>query len=116
MVAVHRQAPYQKRVEQFDCDACKGNEFLRQTWGCDEPTADPLFEIPCKGGREGIHQCPSKLVGDDGEAWEAVWLHGAWPENRPYSGGIYDQPAKYVEQMRILDIMKSLIDKEQGDG
>lgn len=100
------------------CRLCRkdGSPTLRADWGCDGPTSQPQLFIPCvrcdgtnelcalcEGqGFEAIHRCP--YANDIGEAQEFLLLHAAWPGTLPMAGGIYDQPAIYVDAMRLLDV------------
>ena len=60
-----------------DCRQCVTSESLRKQWGCDSPTAEPMFWINpcpwcnggtdhcthCEGdGRIGIHRCPNTMA------------------------------------------------------
>lgn len=99
------------------CRICKkqGSSLLRADWGCDVPTTQPQFFIPCvrcdgsdsecelcKGeGFEAIHECPYRS--GLGPAAELLELHKTWPGTLPLAGGLFDQPALYLDCMRFLD-------------
>lgn len=82
---------------------------------CEIPQDQPWCYIPCAcGGR--LEECPScqgrgwepifvcPLTLQDAETSELVSLYAQWPGALLRAGGIYDQPAGYVEAMRILDM------------
>jgi hypothetical protein len=45
----------------------------------------------------------------DAGAVEARLLHRAYPQALPFAGGLYDQPAVYVQAMRTLDRAEALM-------
>lgn len=125
-----RQHIFEPRPLANDCRYCRNPQFssLRAEWGCDAPTPFPQLVIPCVrcrgydpdcevcGGsdRESLYDCPSRLVASvRGEILEAVALHVHWPTALPFAGGLYDQPAQYVEAMQVLDSATALIEQTQ---
>lgn len=114
---------------EHDCRTCTRSELAKREWGCLERTERPQLWIPCVvcgqeeerckecggSGWEAIHRCPYALV--DAATWELVYLHAHWPAVLPYAGGLYEQPAAYVQAMRLLDAavgrMREVMREEQ---
>jgi hypothetical protein len=100
-----------------NCKACRGQggQAKRKEWGCERKSQgqEPQFTIPCsvclgsgcrecKDGQQPIWRCPLAIV--DPGAVEARLLHHVYPQALPFGGGLCDQPAAYVQAMRILDL------------
>lgn len=71
----------------------------------------------CKGhGQVDLYRCPQATI--DAEVWSAIsayrWLkeHGVLP----LSGGLYDQPAIFVQSVNIIDNERHEIDKLRREG
>jgi hypothetical protein len=93
-----------------DCSQCHEPE-IRKQWGCDEPTAEPLFWLEpcpfCAGKQQAcahcdgtnkvaMHRCPNALatqVERDMLTAAALVEHGVLPEE----GGFQDQAATFCQ-------------------
>jgi len=100
------------------CSACRQRDDLRREWGCEEKSANAQLWIPCLhchgeshecsnchgSGREAIHRCPNAIV----EQWaiDAVLMYRYWPDALPFSGGMLEQPHRYVRAMMLCDFAK----------
>ena len=60
-----------------------------------------------------IDECPNRLY--DGSSIEAVVAHSGWPATLARAGGLYDQPAAYVDAMRLLDNAMGVIERTKND-
>lgn len=114
MAAAVAAAPKGEGFEQ-SCARCHDPE-LRRRWGCDEPTAEPVFHLRpcpfCQGQREDcpscqgtnqmpIHRCPHKLA----TRRELDVVHGCALVEcgvLPDPGGWHDQPATFVAAHPIV--------------
>jgi hypothetical protein len=72
---------------------------------------------PVEFDGEKLLRCPRRLLLDDpwyvNEIW---WLYAKYVDGiLPEHGGLYDQPAKYLAVMRILDSAKSGADSEKQE-
>lgn len=68
-------------------------------WPEDGP---PPYEIEVLGQTVGTHTCPRKLVTPT--SWEWIRLHNFYRRGHlPFSGGLYEQPARFVDAMSLLD-------------
>ena len=126
-MAINGQSFFESVPVDHDCKICSRNNIARQDWGCDEPTESVQCYIPCVrcaqtnancelcggDGWESIHRCPYSLC--DKFTWELMALHCRWPETLLHEGGVYDQPAVYVNAMRILDGADGKIQKIKDD-
>lgn len=96
---------------------------MRAEWGCDAPTEHPQLFVPCACagakdecqacggvGLEPLHRCPNVLI--DAQAIRLLELHRLWPGTMPQAGGLYDQPALYVDAMLFLDRACSRMERE----
>jgi hypothetical protein len=112
---------------RHDCRVCtrKAYEDLRAQWGCDGPTAWEQFFLPCAcGGEDGcqvcagtglepVHECPNRLL--SAGVIPLLELHRVWPQVLPLAGGLYDQPAAYVQAMRLLDQAEARMKREMQE-
>jgi hypothetical protein len=87
-------------------------------WGCDVPTTEAQLTIPCvrcdgvdascalcQGtGFEELHDCPRARLERDPLALELFSLSATYPAALACAGGLYDQPARYVQAMRIIAV------------
>lgn len=101
------------------CQTCrKANATaVRAEWGCDTRTREAQLWIPCvrcdgqspdcklcRGtGYESLHDCPWKLLEGDQDALQLYALHATYPAALPRAGGLYDQPARYLSAMRLIE-------------
>lgn len=111
-----------------DCGACRGKNGAerRSRWGCDQETEEAQLWVPCqfcdlapegkdcptcKGlGHVPIRRCPlSILTADHAELFRLVSLY---PTALPYAGGIYDQPAIYLEAVSVIRAAEAHLDRE----
>jgi len=111
----HRKSWWECFELPHDCRICAREPEAKEAWGCTEPSEELQLWIPCEScdgltegcqtcagqGWEPIHRCPLAIL--DPLAVELVALHRHWPGTLPYEGGVYEQPALYVEAMRYLD-------------
>jgi hypothetical protein len=123
VVAVHGKSFFESAPVFHDCTVCKRDEVSREEWGCDAPTEDPQFTIPCVycnqvdpecescggDGWEHIHRCPYSVC--DEVTWELMALYRSWPGTMHSSGGVYEQHAGYLNAMRVIDVAMSRMDK-----
>jgi hypothetical protein len=116
-----------QRLKQT-CKLCTREECqgFREMWGCDAPTAQPQLWIPCVacdgreqtcescsgGGFEALYRCPQTFVTD--EAREFVELFQVYPQALPLSGGLYEQPDRYLIAMRIIARAHACLDAEEA--
>lgn len=96
-----------------DCSRCRKDSRERERWGCERPTKDPQLWIPCldcatrgcpqcdEKGYEPVYRCPRSVVWP--ETWVFLDLHEQWPRALPFGGGLLEQPAPYLEAMRLID-------------
>ena len=97
---------------------------MRREWGCDAPTREAQLYIPCLAcdgaeddckvcsglGLEPIHRCPNAVLDPTIKPLFYLWL--SWPGVLPEAGGLHDQPAIYVEAMRLLDVARGRMERE----
>ncbi len=48
------------------------------------------------------NKCPRRMISDDSSAWIALYGHYK-AGHLAYSGGVLEQPAIYLEAMRLID-------------
>jgi len=94
-------------VQGEDCDSAGLHFFIP----CSCRGSDPGCFICLGHGQEKIDACPYSF--DLGDTWEYVQLHKLWPATLPLAGGLYDQPASYIEIMRILDYANGLMQSRE---
>lgn len=106
---------------------CRHNQELRAAWGCEAPTAGAQLLIPCVDcggedpdcatcqgvGFEPVFRCPWSQ--ELGPALEALWLVTRFPEVLPCAGGFFDQPAKFVDCVRVVGSAEAQL-SEQAEG
>lgn len=85
---------------------------LRQLWiPCQDCDGFAPSCETCHGyGFEPVYRCPWCSV--EPEVAELVALHSVWPQALPIAGGIYDQPAGYVQAMRFLTMAHGIMERE----
>lgn len=96
------------------CDVCKkesarhikGLEFSLERKGCKKKIPNPVFKVPSISGFPDLifYRCPTNFVNfkcRDLINQNAQFNNGIMP----YSGGLDEQPAKFVETMLIVDNM-----------
>ena len=90
-----------KNRDSFDCNTCR--------WGrhCDKsnPAGSDIFEIKLDG--ENIKQNTCFLPEVDKESLFYIRLHSSYSDGHLFkSGGIADQPAHYMQAMRLINWLK----------
>lgn len=101
----------------ISCDRCHDPE-VRETWGCDHATAEPVFEIECllcdgsgcDGCDDGVmafHRCPRATLREadpEGRLTDAIRAYRQQQQGRyPRDGGYLDMPAGYIESLDVID-------------
>lgn len=85
-------------MPERNCATCTARQKL--TWGCDDAPRDKL-EI------DGflLARCPKRPILDDPVGFsDLFWHYGQMQKGYlPEKGGLNDQPAKFMQYMRIID-------------
>lgn len=115
------------------CAACRRPEFAarRKAWGCDEPTPQKLFSVPCHAcpdltypepgcatcngtGWRDVHRCPMPAVGGAAHVARAV-LAAEQVGILPAAGGWLDQVASFERASRIVGVVRAAFDEGGKD-
>lgn len=108
----HEDNGFPRRHGGEQCEGARDSrQILIPCQDCDGFSAECAT---CRGyGFEEIFSCPWCAV--EPELGELIVLHATWPGALPCAGGIYDQPAGYVQAMRFLDYGHGLMDREMQE-
>jgi hypothetical protein len=92
------------------CETCTKNNKIR--WGCDGGALEPL-EID----GEAITQCPRRFIMDEPElTTNLFWLYRRYDKALlPEDGGLWSQPHKLMQALRVMEAAFSKVEKETAD-
>jgi hypothetical protein len=95
-------------LPQWDCQTCTAVQKVKR--GCTEDATHPVE----MDGEKQL-RCPRRLLLDKPEfVTEIWWLYSKYVEGiLPEHGGLYDQPAKFLAVMRVLDSARAAADSEK---
>lgn len=94
-------------LPDWQCSTCTANQKLAR--GCETDAKQP---VELDG--EKLKRCPRRMLLDQpiyaGEIW---WLYSRYSDGMlPEHGGLYDQPAKYLAVVRLLETVRAAADSE----
>lgn len=97
-------------LPEWQCDTCTAVQKINR--GCTEPAAQPVVLDD-----EPQERCPRRILLDKpGYMREIWWLYQRYSDGIfPEQGGLYDQPAKYLAVMRLLEEARAVADSEKED-
>lgn len=99
-------------LPEWQCDTCTA--LQKEHRGCTEDATRPT---PMDG--EKLLRCPRRILLDQPTLIHEVWwLYSRYVDGMlPEHGGLYDQPAKFLAVVRLLEDAKSAAtsEKEQTD-
>lgn len=89
----------------FNCASClkRHTKEKRDTKkGCNSPLSTPVAKY---NDYVTFYRCPGALR--SGSMREVIDLHRQWEQGiLPFEGGLLDQPAKFIEAMKLVDALK----------
>lgn len=109
----------------MSCAICRKDPTKRVTWGCDEPTEQPLFQLDCPTcDRQGCRDCegvgkipifrcpwatqPRWVV----EFFQYYNMHEAG-FGLPFSGGMAEQPYFFQQAVRVVMVENSRYEEKK---
>lgn len=94
--------------DQFNCQKCRHNRH------CDDsnPAPFPTFVVPVLNLESRTCLLPMITPFSD----ELMRLYGHYKNHvLPFSGGLYDQPAAYLEAMQVIDVHQARVFRELNE-
>ncbi len=80
----------------LDCQSC--TEILQKSRGCEKKAAIPAFNLD----GEDFYRCPLKII--TRQSIEYIRFYNFYREGYlPNTGGIMDQPGKFLDAMQIVE-------------
>jgi hypothetical protein len=85
-------------LPERNCSTCTPQNKIN--WGCEGNARQKLTL-----GATKLEVCPRRPLLDDPDKYSNIfWLYRQYKEGYlPETGGLYNQPAKYLEYIRIID-------------
>ncbi len=93
--------------DRFNCQQCRFNRH------CDDrnPAPFPMFAVP----EIGLESRTCLLPMITPLSNQLLRLYGHYKNQLlPFAGGLYDQPATYIEAMEIIDVQQARVLSEQA--
>lgn len=84
----------------LDCRKC--NEYLKKERGCTEDSFIPGKWIDPFNPEESFQRCPRTVVTPESYEYLDAYFFFKEAHKFPHAGGCGDQPAKYIQTIKII--------------
>lgn len=100
-----------RRDKSFQCALCDRSEDAKKGFGCDEIREKAIIPITHYEHRIDFYTCPGNFYTQS--VCELLFIKEQFDKGvMPYGGALMEQPAKFIETMRLIDATQIRIEEE----